>query len=278
MNAKNALAWQVAMGADEAIMETPTDWTKVLHAEPPPRVAEPRTPKQPAPAAQPGANFYGASVDDQGKRLSHRELQEQTKQLAERATTREELQAAITSFKGLAICKTATNTVFSDGNPQAEIMFIGEAPGENEDKQGIPFCGQSGQLMDKACAAIGLTREKNWYISNTVFWRPPGNRKPTREEIDICKPFVERHIALIKPKIIVLVGGTATSALMDTAKGITRLRGTYGEYKNPYLSETIPMTALFHPSYLLRSPGKKKDFWFDLLKLREVARQKGISL
>lgn len=198
--------------------------------------------------------------------------------LAENASTLAELKEAVCAFMGLSICKTATNPVFSDGNADADIMFIGEAPGANEDEQGKPFVGASGQLMDKAVSCIGLNRETNWYITNTVFWRPPGNRKPTTEEINVCKPFVEKHIALQQPKLIVLIGGTATACLMDAKTGISKLRGTYSAYTNQFLDNPVHMTALFHPSYLLRSPNKKKDFWFDLLKMKQFAKENEITL
>lgn len=180
-----------------------------------------------------------------------------------------ELRTLVESFDGCDLKKSAINTVFSDGNPEADIMFIGEAPGASEDEQGIPFCGQSGKLLDNMMAAIGLTREKNAYITNTVFWRPPANRKPTAEEIGICRPFVKKHIALIKPKLIIMVGSTAVESLLSINTPITKLRGEYFEYTNEYMdNHTIRTTAIFHPSYLLRQPAHKKTMWFDLLKIK----------
>ena len=180
-----------------------------------------------------------------------------------------ELRALVESFNGCDLKKSAINTVFSDGNPEADIMFIGEAPGASEDEQGIPFCGQSGKLLDNIIAAIGLNRLKNAYITNTVFWRPPANRKPTPEEIAICRPFVKKHIALIEPKLIIMVGSTAVESLMEMNQPITKLRGEYFEYTNEYMNgRTIRTTVIFHPSYLLRQPSHKKTMWFDLLKIK----------
>lgn len=181
----------------------------------------------------------------------------------------EALKKLVEEFDGCDLKRGAQNTVFADGNPNSEIMFIGEAPGANEDEQGIPFCGQSGKLLDNIIAAIGLSRDKNAYITNTVFWRPPANRKPTNEEIAICRPFVKKHIALVKPKLIILVGSTAVESLLEIDAPITKLRGTYFDYTNEFLGgKAIRTTAIFHPSYLLRQPAHKKTMWFDLLKIK----------
>jgi DNA polymerase len=148
-------------------------------------------------------------------------------------------------------------------------MFVGEAPGADEDRQGVPFCGVSGQLLDKMLSFIGLARSENFYITNTLFWRPPGNRQPTPEEIEMCRPFVEKHIALVNPKLLVLVGGTATKAVLNETRGITRLRGQAFTYRNGYLDREIPVRVIYHPSYLLRTPTAKKQTWADLLDIRD---------
>lgn len=181
-----------------------------------------------------------------------------------------ELRQALENFDGLSIKKTANNTVFADGNPGAEVMAIGEAPGANEDEEGIPFCGMSGKLLDQVLLSIGLTREKNLYITNSVFWRPPGNRRPTPEENEVCLPFVEKHIALKKPKLILLVGSTSAAALLKTTETISRLRTKFYSYKNDYMEKEVPVAVIFHPSYLLRQPLQKKTVWFDLLKIKET--------
>jgi len=179
------------------------------------------------------------------------------------------LREAILNFEGCALKSTATNTVFGDGIPTSKIMLIGEAPGATEDAQGIPFCGESGKLLDRMIESIGLSRTKNVYITNTIFWRPPGNRAPTDQEIEACRPFVEQHIALINPELLILVGSTAVTSLLGKHLQISRIRQEYYQYTNTYLNKSITTTALFHPAYLLRQPMQKKTTWYDLLKIRE---------
>lgn len=191
-----------------------------------------------------------------------------SQELADKVNSLEELKAAVMQFDGLEIKKLALNTVFADGNAGAKVMLIGEAPGASEDKQGIPFCGQSGKLLDNILLAIGLKRAEV-YITNTIFWRPPGNRRPTLEELNICRPFVEKHIALLKPKIIILVGSTAVESLLGTKVPMHYLRDGMYEYTNGYLSAPIKTYVIFHPSYLLRQPSKKKLMWFDMLKVKD---------
>jgi uracil-DNA glycosylase len=197
-------------------------------------------------------------------------LVDKARSLADRCNSLDELRQAVEGFNELSICKTATNTVFADGNINADVMAIGEAPGANEDEEGIPFCGASGKLLDKILESIELTRDKNLYITNSVFWRPPANRKPTEEENAVCMPFVEKHIALLKPKLILLVGATSASSLLESTETISRLRTKFYEYKNCYLSAPIPVAVLFHPSYLLRQSLQKKTVWFDLLKIKKT--------
>lgn len=177
------------------------------------------------------------------------------------------LQQALRDFDGCALKRTATNLVFADGNPEAAVMLIGEAPGADEDRQGKPFVGASGQLLDRMMGAIGLDRS-TFYITNVCFWRPPGNRKPTEAELAALMPFVIRHIELVKPKVLVLVGGSSAQGLLGTNDGITRLRGRWFEYHAPGLPAPIPALPLFHPAYLLRQPGLKREAWRDLLKLK----------
>ena len=160
-------------------------------------------------------------------------------------------------------------TVFADGTPTAKLMLIGEAPGAQEDVQGVPFCGPSGQLLDKMLAAISYSRAENAYITNSFFWRPPGNRTPSTEELAICQPFVERHVALIDPALIVLVGGTAVKAVLQM-EGITRMRGKSYTYRTPYSEKTYPVQVIFHPSYLLRAPVHKRITWQDLLAIKQM--------
>jgi DNA polymerase len=177
------------------------------------------------------------------------------------------LKSAVAAFEGCALKATATNLVFADGNPEARVMLIGEAPGADEDRQGVPFVGVSGRLLDRMLGAIGLDRESA-YISNLVFWRPPGNRNPTTDEIAACLPFVERHIELVDPEILVALGGPAAKTLLGRAEGITRLRGTWHSYSTPGMARPVPVRALFHPAYLLRSPAQKPKAWLDLMEIK----------
>jgi DNA polymerase len=184
------------------------------------------------------------------------------------------LREALQQFDGCALKKTATNLVFADGNPTADVMLVGEAPGADEDRQGKPFVGVSGQLLDRMMAAIGLDRS-TFYITNVCFWRPPGNRKPTEAELAAQLPFVTRHIELVRPKILVLVGGSSAQGLLGLNDGITRLRGRWFDYASSNLPKPIPTIPIFHPAYLLRQPGLKREAWRDLLKLRQ--RLSGLS-
>lgn len=186
--------------------------------------------------------------------------------------TLEDLKIALQNFEGCDLKKTAMNLVFGDGNPNAAIMLVGEAPGAEEDRQGKPFVGLSGQLLTRIFESIGLIREKDLYISNVINWRPPGNRQPTPQEIAACLPFIKRHIELVNPKILILVGGTATKALLSDKEGITKIRGKWFEYMSPGLKAPIKMTAIYHPSYLLRSPSRKKDVWMDVLTIKDALK------
>lgn len=194
---------------------------------------------------------------------------EKARNFADKANNLDELRESLENFNECALKNFANNTVFSDGVKNAPILLVGEAPGATEDKEGIPFCGESGKLLDKMLATIGISRESNAYITNTIFWRPPANRRPTNEEIEICKPFVEKHIALISPKLIILVGSTATSSLLGKNESMSKIRQTNHSYINKYLHNPIHTTALFHPAYLLRQPMQKKATWHDLLKIQE---------
>ena len=185
-------------------------------------------------------------------------------------STLAELAQMMNSFDACVLKKTAMHTVFSDGNPEAKIMVIGEAPGADEDRQGRPFVGSSGKLMDNFFATIGLSREKNLYITNVIPWRPPGNRPPTPFEIAQCLPLLHHHIRLIAPKLIIMMGGTAVKALMGPASKIADLRGVWTDLSIPTLERPVPAMPLYHPAYLLRSPGNKAKVWQDLQKIKET--------
>ena len=200
--------------------------------------------------------------------ISIAEIVAGAKAAAEACKNLKELEKAVKSFDGCSLKKMATNTVFADGDPKSEIMIIGEAPGNHEDLQGIPFCGDSGKLLNEMFKAIGFKRE-NLYITNTLFWRPPGNRRPTEDELAMCRPFVEKHIALMKPKLIVLMGATAMADVLKIHEPISKMCGKLFDYKNEYLKTPIKTTVLFHPSYLMRQSSKKRETWLDLLLIKE---------
>jgi DNA polymerase len=248
------LRWYVEMGADEAIAEAPQN-RLADRLGPPPR---------PEPAAAPPAAVAApppALVESQA------EGAQSARRLAAGAKTVVELAARVAAFDGCSLKSTATNTVFADGNPTAPVMIIGEAPGAEEDRTGRPFVGRAGQLLDRMLAAIGLDRS-GVLITNVIYWRPPGNRTPTAAEIAACLPFVLRHVALVRPKILVLAGATAAGALLPETQGITRLRGRWFDLAVPGLDRPVPTLPMFHPSFLLRAPERKREAWHDLLALR----------
>jgi DNA polymerase len=264
------LRWQIAMGADEAIGAVPVNRLA------PPAVTEaavamsPLPPARPEPPAaaptplRPRATIVGPPDALAG---SLAEAAQSARRAAATVTSIEDLAAAVAVFNDCPLKRTATNTVFIDGNPAAPILIIGEAPGADEDRIGRPFVGRAGQLLDRMLAAIDLDRS-GVQITNVIYWRPPGNRKPTSAEIAACLPFVLRHIVLAQPKVLVLAGGTAASALLPTSEGITRLRGRWFDLAVPGLTAPVPTLPIFHPAFLLRSPERKRDAWRDLIALR----------
>lgn len=272
MNSRQLLQWYIEAGVDEAVDSEPANhFRRAAEAAPVTQMtlaaditaSSLPTPANDTPAAPAAAPTKAVLHHSPSAAMAT------ARTLADAATTLGELEEAVRAFDGCAIKKTASKTVFCDGNPKAQVMIIGEAPGAQEDIQGIPFCGPSGQLLDRMLASIGLSRAESAYISNTVFWRPPGNRQPSPEETAICLPFVEKHIALVKPKLLVLSGGTATTTLLRKDASISRLRGKFYDYTNNYLENPLPVAVTFHPSYLLRSPAQKRLAWNDLLMIRE---------
>lgn len=197
-----------------------------------------------------------------------REQYRDTGEIAAACETLAELRAAITVFDGCALKRTATNTVVGSGDKNAALMVIGEAPGAEEDRQGLPFVGPAGQLLDQMLAAISLER-RAVYVSNILPWRPPGNRSPTAEEIALCQPLIERQIALVRPCVLLLVGGISAKSLLNEKQGITRLRGTWREFTPAGLADPVATMATFHPAYLLRQPTAKREVWHDLLAIQK---------
>jgi len=252
------------MGADEALGEIAPNRL----APPPPAAVPPaRAIAAPRHAAAPSVVSPGVVSPPGALAESLAEAAQSARLLAAGAETIEALGALIAGFEGCALKRTATNTVFLDGNPAAPVLIIGEAPGAEEDRLGRPFVGRAGQLLDRMLAAIGLDRT-GVQITNAIYWRPPGNRKPTSAEIAACLPFVLRHIALARPRVLALAGGTAASALLPLSEGITRLRGRWFQLAVPGLERPVPTLPMFHPAFLLRTPERKREAWRDLLALK----------
>jgi len=257
---KELLEWLIDAGVDEIHQNTPQNYYQFIEET----LALPQKEKElPAPA-QPKPMLHTTS-----------ELEKSAQDIARSAKTLDELHAALLSYEGCALKKTATNLVFGDGNPKAKVMLVGEAPGADEDRLGKPFVGLSGQLLDKMFSFIGLERSKNIYISNVIPWRPPGNRTPTPQETAQCLPFIQRHIELINPELLIMVGGTSIKALTSSNDGIVRLRGKWKPYQTEGMSSPIKSTAIFHPAYLLRSPGQKRETWADLLNIKHTLAEMG---
>jgi uracil-DNA glycosylase family 4 len=189
------------------------------------------------------------------------------RQAAKSAASLDQLRAILERFEGCALRNTATQLVFADGNPQARVMFVGEAPGREEDLAGLPFVGRSGKLLDRMLAAIGLDRTSA-YIANIVPWRPPGNRTPTPQEASICLPFTLRQIELCNPDVLVCLGGPSAAALLETRDGITKTRGRWFAFQTG--TREIRATATFHPAYLLRTPLSKRLAWRDFLAIKKA--------
>ena len=189
------------------------------------------------------------------------------RELCQKAETLEELKKMVEEFDGCALKLTANKTVFGYGSGTARLLLIGEAPGADEDRSGIPFVGRSGQLLEKMLKAIGFDRNE-CFITNVLPWRPPGNRTPTEGEIAVCLPFLKRQIDLVSPEAIMILGGSAANALLDNGEPISRMRGKWLEYKKSDGGK-VPVLASFHPAYLLRNSGQKAKAWVDMLRMKQ---------
>ncbi len=258
-----ALRWCVEMGVDIAVSETPYDRFAERAAEPP------ATTGAAAPAQRPSA--VPARTPPDAAALSIDAATRSARERAASARTLDELRAALEAFDGCALKRTASRLVFADGTPGARVMLVGEAPGGDEDRQGVPFVGRAGQLLDRMLAAIGLDRG-GVYIANVVPWRPPGNRTPTPQETAICLPFIGRQIALAKPDILVCLGAAATQTLLGLKEGIMRSRGRWRDFEidedeGPRAIRALPT---LHPAYLLRTPSAKRNAWADLRLLKKA--------
>jgi len=242
-----ALRLQIEWGADEALEATPPDRFAAAVAAAAPAPAQPVAPRPAAPTLLPAAPAAA--------------------RLATEAADLDALKAAIAMVDS-PLRDTATNLVFSDGVAASGLMLIGEAPGADEDRQGKPFVGVSGQLLDRMFDSIGLMRQRDFYLTNILPWRPPGNRTPTDAEINLFLPFVLRHVELVRPRHLVLLGGVAAKSLLRAKDGITRLRGRW--HALPDAAAAPPALPTLHPAYLLRNPAAKRDAWGDLLLLRRT--------
>ena len=269
---ESLLKWYVDQGIDETIGEDAID----RFAAPAPQAA-PQPLQQQAPAAPtPIRPAPAAPAPLRGPvPIESPQLVEDARALAQSCNSVEELEAAVRAFEGCALKRTAKNTVFADGVVGSPVMVVGEAPGADEDRLGKPFVGVSGQLMDRMFEAIGMSRDRDLYITNILFWRPPGNRTPTLAEQAICMAFTRRHIELARPKVLVLAGGTAAKSVLDTTEGIMRLRGKWTSLRLDDGS-AVPTLPTFHPAYLLRTPASKRQSWSDLLSLDKKLRELGI--
>jgi len=269
------LAWYADMGVDAALEDAAQDRFAESAAAPP---AEMRAPARTSPAAaaeDPGAPPMplpelrkapaAPPPPDPALARSQDANLVDARAAAAAAKTFDELRAALEAFDGLPLRRTASRLVFSDGNPEARLMLVGEAPGREEDASGIPFVGRAGQLLDAMLDAIGLDRTQV-YIANVVPWRPPGNRRPTPQETELCLPFIRRQIELVNPDMLVFLGGSAAATLGNTREGILKLRGRWMEYDCG--GRTIPALATLHPAYLLRTPLQKRLAWRDLRAVR----------
>ena len=264
-----ALRLQVEWGADEALADAPLDRTALSAALPP---AGAPFPTAGAPAAtRPAASPLNRRAPAGGLLIpaAAPPAVSLAAELAAAAGSLDALREAMAGFEGSPLRETATNLVFADGVPGSGLMLIGEAPGADEDRLGRPFVGVSGRLLDRMLASVGLGRERDFYVTNILPFRPPGNRTPTDAEIALFLPFVLRHVELASPRLLVLLGGTAAKALLRSREGITRLRGRWHEVApRGEGGGALPALATLHPAYLLRNPAAKKGAWHDLLLLR----------
>ena len=242
---RQLLAFYLEAGVDCALADDPVDRLAETDAPPP-------APRPVAPAEAPRPVAAPAVVRGEAART---------------APTLEALRELMQNFEGCALKHTATRLVFADGNPQARIMFVGEAPGRDEDIEGLPFVGRSGTLLDLMIGAIGLNRTTA-YIANVIPWRPPGNRTPTPQETPVCLPFIQRQIELVNPDVLVTLGNPSTQTLLSTREGIMRTRGRWFDYETG--GRTIRALPTFHPAYLLRSPSYKRLAWQDLRAIAKV--------
>jgi uracil-DNA glycosylase len=273
--ARELLAFYQEAGVDALLGEFPVDR---LAGDPPgdipaaasEAIAPRSSPQVAAPPAQPPRTVFARDLDSKGRATappSPDAAVMAAREAARTAASLEDLRAIVERFEGCALRNTATRLVFADGNPRSRVMFVGEAPGRDEDIDGLPFVGRSGKLLDLMMAAIGLDRTSA-YIANIIPWRPPGNRTPTPQETATCLPFTMRQIELADPDILVCLGGPSAQTLLGIKEGIRRSRGRWHAYHTG--TREIRAIATFHPAYLLRNPIEKRFVWRDFLAIRKA--------
>lgn len=260
LSAFELLAFYLEAGVDCALADEPVNRLADADVVPPSRQPPPARPPRPPPV----------SIAPAKSELTHEAAMSSAREAARSAPTLEALRDLLDRFDGCALRTHATRLVFADGNPQARVMFVGEAPGREEDLEGLPFVGRSGRLLDRMIGAIGLDRSQV-YIANVIPWRPPGNRTPTPQETQICLPFIRRQIELVDPDLLVTLGNPATQTLLGTREGIMRARGKWLGYETG--TRAIRALPTFHPAYLLRSPSSKRLAWQDLRSIAKALRQ-----
>ncbi len=269
-------AWYVAIGVDIALEEQPVDrfaQSAVIKEKRKQARDTAKTALETKSAGRQTAttsNKPSSAFGFDNARIPDEQAVADARSLASAAINLDQLRQALADFDGCNLRHSARNLVFADGDPQAKIMLIGEAPGREEDSQGLPFVGRSGMLLERMLGAIGLKRE-DVYITNVIPWRPPGNRTPTPIETELCRPFIERHIQLMDPKLVVVLGGAAAKALLKTTDGILKLRGRWA--KITIADRQFRAMPTLHPAYLLRQPAQKKLAWQDLIKIHQSLAQ-----
>ncbi|WP_298959491.1 uracil-DNA glycosylase [uncultured Roseibium sp.] len=274
-------------GVDCFMGDKPLDWYELTNkqaeqfrqkktvAGPPsvaPTLVAPERPRDARPAQPPASPAAPAATrgEQPSAVLPDAQIIAAARDIAASATSLEELRACLEAFDGCNLKLTAKTLVFADGHPEARLMFVGEAPGRDEDLQGKPFVGRSGQLLDRMLDAIGMERSST-YIANVVPWRPPGNRTPTPQETEICKPFIKRQIELVNPDVLVFLGAASAKTLLGVQEGIRKMRGRWMAY--PGSGKEIAAIATYHPAYLLRSPLEKRLSWRDFLAISQSLKK-----
>lgn len=256
---KEILEWYLTAGVDETCGEVP--FALAEPAKEMPRIV----PAAVSAAVRPAENSARPAMTELAQATIN--ACQSARELCQKAETLEELKKMVEEFDGCALKLTANKTVFGYGSGTARLLLIGEAPGADEDRSGIPFVGRSGQLLEKMLKAIGFDRNE-CFITNVLPWRPPGNRTPTEGEIAVCLPFLKRQIDLVSPEAIMILGGSAANALLDNGEPISRMRGKWLEYKKSDGGK-VPVLASFHPAYLLRNSGQKAKAWVDMLRMKQ---------